>query len=86
MAAAASTWQLQDAKNRLSEVVRRSQSDPQTITVRGEPSAVVLSMATYQALTGPRTSLLDVLRRAPEPLADILADRDPDQTMRDVGL
>ncbi|MCL2468033.1 MAG: type II toxin-antitoxin system Phd/YefM family antitoxin [Micrococcales bacterium] len=86
MMSAVSTWQLQDAKNRFSEVVRRSLSGPQTITVRGEPTAVVVSMAEYRALTQPRLSLLDVLRRAPQPLADLVEPRDGDATMREVGL
>ncbi|MCL2422929.1 MAG: type II toxin-antitoxin system Phd/YefM family antitoxin [Micrococcales bacterium] len=82
----ASTWQLQEAKNRLSEVVRRSESGPQTITVHGQPAAVVVSMADYRALTQPKTSLLDVLRRAPQPLTDLVEPRDDDAAMRQVGL
>jgi prevent-host-death family protein len=40
-----STWQLQEAKNKLSEVIRRAREEgPQTITVRGE-DAVVLARA-----------------------------------------
>ena len=83
---AASTWQLQDAKNRLSEVVRRAHDGPQTITLRGRPEAVVLSLAAYRALTEPQRSLVDVLRRAPEPLSDLVEERSDDQTLRDVGL
>ena len=46
-----STWQLQEAKNKLSEVIRRAREEgPQTITVRGEPAAVV---------TAPRESTTD---------------------------
>ena len=85
-ASAASTWQLQEAKNRLSEVVRRSQESPQTITLHGKPSAVVLSLEAYRALTEPRRRLVDVLRSAPAPLADIIGERDDDETVRDVGL
>lgn len=37
-----STWQLQEAKNKLSEVIRRAREEgPQTITVRGETAVVV---------------------------------------------
>ncbi len=37
-----STWQLQEAKNKLSEVIRRAREEgPQTITVRGEEAAVI---------------------------------------------
>lgn len=44
-------WQLQDAKNRLSRLVEEAKSSgPQTITVRGKPTAVVLSVHDYQKL------------------------------------
>lgn len=34
------TWQLQEAKARLSEVVKQASKEcPQTITMRGEPTA-----------------------------------------------
>ncbi len=37
-------WQLQDAKNRLSEVVRKARSEgPQVITLHGADAAVVIS-------------------------------------------
>ena len=38
-----SDWQLQEAKACFSEVVRRSQDQPQRVTVHGKPSAVVVS-------------------------------------------
>ena len=38
------SWQLQDAKARLSEVVKLAQSEgPQAITVHGKPAAVLVS-------------------------------------------
>jgi antitoxin Phd len=38
------TWQLQEAKGKFSEVVKRAQSQgPQNITVHGEPVAVLIS-------------------------------------------
>jgi prevent-host-death family protein len=43
-----STWQLQEAKNKLSEVIRRAREEgPQTITVRGENAVVVLQAEMY---------------------------------------
>lgn len=45
-------WQLQTAKQKLSEVVSRSHSEgPQIITRRGEQVAVVLSIGDYRTLT-----------------------------------
>ena len=47
-------WSLAEAKNQLSEVVRRaSQQGPQTICVRGEETAVVLSKQDYDRLRSP---------------------------------
>lgn len=42
-----SSWQLQDAKARLSEVVKKAaQEGPQHITLHGQPAAVVLRRMT----------------------------------------
>ena len=53
-------WQLQDAKNRFSELVQRARKDgPQIVTLRGERAAVVLSAEAFDALTAraePRRS------------------------------
>ena len=44
-------WQLQDAKNRFSELVQRArQEGPQVVTLRGRRAAVVLSAEAYDAL------------------------------------
>ncbi|MCS6997215.1 MAG: type II toxin-antitoxin system Phd/YefM family antitoxin, partial [Casimicrobiaceae bacterium] len=47
-------WSLQDAKARLSEVVRRAMShEPQEITLRGEPAGVVIAKKDYKRLFQP---------------------------------
>lgn len=59
-------WPLQDAKNRFSEVVQRARREgPQTVTLRGERAAVVLSAADYDALVRDRPSLVDHLLSDP---------------------
>ncbi|MBI5656343.1 MAG: type II toxin-antitoxin system Phd/YefM family antitoxin [Geobacter sp.] len=59
-------WQLQEAKNRLSQVVDLAQHDgPQTITLRGKPAAVVVSFDEYRKLTLPRTGLSQFFRQSP---------------------
>jgi len=46
-----SAWQVQDAKARLSELIKRARSEgPQTITSHGAERAVVLSIEDYRAL------------------------------------
>lgn len=66
-------WQLQDAKNRFSEVVEKAvQGGPQIVTRRGVETAVVISMEEYKRLTRPRTDLVEFFRRFP--LAGIALD------------
>ncbi|MDA8171666.1 MAG: type II toxin-antitoxin system Phd/YefM family antitoxin [Nitrospiraceae bacterium] len=60
------TWQLQEAKARLSEVIKRaSKEGPQTITMRGEPTAVVISKDEYKQLKHPKGSFVDFMRKSP---------------------
>ena len=67
-------WPLQDAKNRFSEVVQRARREgPQTVTLRGERAAVVLSAADYDLLVRNRPSLVDDLLSGPA-WDDALAD------------
>jgi prevent-host-death family protein len=60
------TWQMQDAKARLSEVVRRAEIDgPQDITVHGRSVAVVVSRAAFERLSGQTASLVDFMQASP---------------------
>ena len=61
-------WQLQDAKNRLSEVVRKATEDgPQIITLRGDDAAVVVAAKDYARLTQRKSSgtFVDFIRNSP---------------------
>lgn len=71
-----STWQLQEAKNKLSEVIRRAREEgPQTITVRGEPAVLVTPCETR----GKRPeSHAEFFRRIAEPLRNSDHDLDAD--------
>ena len=70
-------WRLQDAKARLSELVKASQKDgPQEITVRGEPAAVLVSRAEYERLIRRKSGFLEFLRRSPLVGADLGFERD----------
>lgn len=65
-------WSLQDAKARLSEVVRLAgEQGPQEITLRGDPAAVVMSMTDYRRLIQPKPSFVDLIRRAPLPEVEL---------------
>jgi prevent-host-death family protein len=56
-------WALQDAKARLSELVRAAEKEPQIITYRGKPKVEVRAVESEPA--GKPKTLLDVLRAAP---------------------
>ena len=57
-------WQLQEAKNRLSEVVRKaSEEGPQVITLRGDDAVVVVAADEYARLARKRNgTLIDFFR------------------------
>lgn len=60
------SWQLQDAKNKLSEVIDRAvREGPEWVTRRGVGTAVVLSKADYDRLTRPNTDLASFFRNSP---------------------
>ena len=56
-------WALQDAKARLSELVRAAEKEPQIITYRGKPKVEVRAVS-EKAEKKPMT-LLEALRAAP---------------------
>lgn len=77
------TWQLQEAKGKFSEVVRRAQSEgPQNITVHGEPVAVLISLRDYQKLTHPKPSLIELLRASPLMGSDFKIEREQTSTRK----
>jgi len=59
-------WQLQEAKNKLSEVVNKAlSSGPQEITRHGRKTAVVLSFQNYQRIKKTKGSLVEFFRQSP---------------------
>jgi prevent-host-death family protein len=70
-------WQLQEAKNRFSEVVRKaSEEGPQTVTKHGKDSVVVLSAEDYRKLQQPKTSLVEFFQKSPLSKIEIDLKRD----------
>jgi antitoxin Phd len=58
--------ELQEAKDRLSRVVEQAlEKGPQTITLRGKPAVVVLSVKDFEKLTRPSQSLIEFFRGSP---------------------
>jgi antitoxin Phd len=62
------TWQLQEAKAKLSEVIETARNNgPQIITQRGEKRAVVLSFDDWERNQQPKKrTLLEVLQSGPQ--------------------
>ncbi|HEY7147179.1 MAG TPA: type II toxin-antitoxin system Phd/YefM family antitoxin [Streptosporangiaceae bacterium] len=59
-------WQVQDAKQRFSELIRTAHADgPQVVTRHGEEIAVVIDIADYRRLKGEVTDFKDYLRAGP---------------------
>jgi len=80
------TWQLQDAKNRFSEVVELALKEgAQTVTKHGKPAVVIISASEYQRAIAPGKSLTELLRECPEDLGEIVRPRDK-QTARNHSL
>lgn len=60
------TWQLQEAKNKLSELVERAKIEcPQRIIGHGKEAAVLLSLKDYHRLTQGKESVAEFFRRSP---------------------
>lgn len=59
-------WHLQDAKNNFSKVVHKAQTEgPQTVTLRGKPAAVVVSIEEYEKLAGKKKTIIEHLLSGP---------------------
>jgi antitoxin Phd len=79
------TWNVANAKNRLSEVLDRAEREgPQTIRRRGH-SFVLMPAEKFEQLTGRRPSFRDWLLKGPRFDAVELPDRSR-SAMRDVSL
>jgi prevent-host-death family protein len=80
-----SSWQLQEAKTRLSEVIEEAHNKgPQIITRHGTERAVLLSIEDYRALTAHKPNLRDYLLGGPK-VDSFEIERSPD-TGREISL
>jgi prevent-host-death family protein len=72
-------WQLQEAKQRFSQVVQRALTEgPQTVTRHGERVVVIISTDEYRRLTEKKPSFLEFLMSGPDLSAlDLTRDADP---------
>lgn len=71
------SWPLQEAREKLSQVVEEAtQHGPQVITRYGAEVAVVLSVEEYRKLAGERRKLSEFFRESPLAGADLDLRRD----------
>ena len=80
------TWQLQEAKNKFSNLVDKARHDgPQIVTKHGKESVVIIAIEDYQKLNKPKSDLVSFLKKSP--LSDINIDLARDKSpSRDVEL
>lgn len=73
------SWQIQEAKQRFSEVVRLAKADgPQMVTHRGQAAVWILSDKDYHKLTQSRESLVTFFQRSPHRDTDLKIERRKD--------
>ena len=83
----ARVWQLQDAKNKFSEVVEEAlKKGPQIITRRGVETVIVLSLSEYRKAVLDRKKLSEFFRESPLTKVDLDLARDKSETRKDQPL
>lgn len=79
-------WQLQDAKNKFSNLVEIVQKKgPQIVTKHGKEAVVVISISEYRQLTKPKTTLVEFFKKSPLAKENIDFSRSKEKP-RDVAL
>ena len=81
------SWQLQEAKNRFSEVVEEALTHgPQTVTRHGREVVVVLSIEEYRRMKQPQKNIVESLMQIPQEYrVELDVSRTPDYG-RDIEL
>jgi len=70
-------WQLQEAKAKFSEVVKlANQEGPQEITMRGQPTAILISLKDFEKIKKKKPSLVSFMRASPLIGVDLKLERD----------
>jgi prevent-host-death family protein len=83
----ARVWQLQEAKNKFSEVVEEAITHgPQVITKRGVEAVIVLSYAQYRTLLAKQQKLSTFFHESPLVGADLDLTRDKSGLRDEIAL
>jgi prevent-host-death family protein len=81
------TWQLQEAKSKLSELVNRAMREgPQIITRHGHMIAVVIPYKEYARMRSRNTNLVEFFRASPLAGVDLDFERDRSLSRPDMDL
>jgi prevent-host-death family protein len=81
------SWQLQEAKQKFSELVRRALEDgPQVVTRHGEEVVVVVPAEEFRRMSEQKPDFKEYLMSAPEGLELIIPERPPNDFPREVDL
>lgn len=78
-------WQLQEAKAKLTQLMKDAKLEPQIISRHGVNETIVMSMDQYEALIGKKESLGSFLKHSPLYGLDWSCERDT-SGMRDTDL
>jgi prevent-host-death family protein len=83
----ARVWQIQEAKNKLSEVLDEAiKHGPQIITKRGVETVIVLSYAEYRKMMLNKKKLSDFFRESPLAEVDLDLRRDKSGLRANIAL
>lgn len=79
-------WQLQEAKNKFSNLVDKARHDgPQVVTRHGKESVVIIAIEDYQKLNRPTSDLISFFKKSPLSGIDLDLARDKSSS-RDIEL
>lgn len=80
-------WQLQDAKNKFSEVIERAlKHGPQLITRRGKKAVIIMSYEEYARMKQSQIKLSEFFRASPLTKVDLNLKRDKSLPREDAKL
>lgn len=79
------TWQLQEAKAKLTELINQSKKTPQIISRRGVNEVVVMNIKKYRELTGDNENIVSFFQNSPLYGLELKLTRDK-SPMRDEDL
>jgi prevent-host-death family protein len=79
-------WQLQDAKNKFSNLVEQAQHKcPQIVTKHGKEAVVIISIEEYKKLVKPKSNIVKFFQKSPLAKYDLELERNTD-IPRDIEL